>query len=55
MLNQQTLDKMNEMKLSAMAEAFEQQLGSGEHAKLSFRNAWGCWSTASGPPASSAS
>lgn len=36
MLNQQTLDKMNEMKLSAMAEAFEQQLGSGEHAKLSF-------------------
>ena len=24
------------MKLSAMAEAFEQQLGSGEHAKLSF-------------------
>jgi DNA replication protein DnaC len=27
---------MNEMKLSAMAEAFEQQLGSGEHAKLSF-------------------
>jgi DNA replication protein DnaC len=35
-LNQQTLDKMNEMKLSAMVEAFEQQLGSGEHAKLSF-------------------
>lgn len=36
MLNQQTLDKMNEMKLQAMAEALEQQLGSGEHAKLSF-------------------
>ena len=36
MLNQQTLEKMNEMKLAAMAEAFEQQLGSGEHAKLSF-------------------
>ncbi len=36
MLNQQTLEKMNVMKLSAMAEAFEQQLGSGEHAKLSF-------------------
>jgi DNA replication protein DnaC len=35
-LNQQTVDKMNEMKLSAMAEAFEQQLGSGGHAKLSF-------------------
>ena len=36
MLTQQTLEKMNLMKLSAMAEAFEQQLGSGEHAKLSF-------------------
>lgn len=36
MLNQQTLEKMNVMKLSAMAEAFEQQRGSGEHAKLSF-------------------
>jgi hypothetical protein len=28
MLTQQTLEKMNEMKLSAMAEAFDQQLGS---------------------------
>ena len=36
MLTQQTLEKMNVMKLSAMAEAFEHQLGSGEHAKLSF-------------------
>jgi DNA replication protein DnaC len=36
MLIQQTVDKMNAMKFSAMAEAFEQQLGSGEHAKLSF-------------------
>ena len=36
MLTQQTLEKMNGMKLSGMAEAFEQQLGSGEHAKLSF-------------------
>jgi len=36
MLTQQTLEKMNVMKLSAMAEAFEQQLGSGEHATLSF-------------------
>jgi DNA replication protein DnaC len=35
-LNQQTLDKMNAMKLSAMAEAFVQQLGSREHAELSF-------------------
>jgi len=36
MLTEQTMEKMNGMKLSAMAEAFEQQLGSGEHAKLSF-------------------
>jgi len=36
MLNEQTMEKMNEMKLSAMAEAFELQLSSGEHAKLSF-------------------
>ena len=36
MLTQQTLEKMNAMKLSAMAEAFQQHLGSGEYAKLSF-------------------
>ncbi len=36
MLTQQTLEKMNGMKLSAMAEALEQQLGSSEYAKLSF-------------------
>ncbi len=36
MLNEQTMEKMNGMKLSAMAEALEQQIGSGEHAKLSF-------------------
>ena len=36
MLNEQTIEKMNGMKLSAMAEAYEQQLSSGEHAKLSF-------------------
>jgi DNA replication protein DnaC len=41
MLNQQTLENMNRMKLSAMAEAFEQQLGSGEHAKLSFEERMG--------------
>ena len=41
MLTQQTLEKMNLMKLSAMAEAFEQQLGSGEHAKLSFEERMG--------------
>jgi DNA replication protein DnaC len=41
MLTQQTLEKMNGMKLSAMAEAFEHQLGSGEHAKLSFEERLG--------------
>ena len=41
MLTEQTLEKMNGMKLSAMAEAFEQQLGSGEHAKLSFEERMG--------------
>lgn len=36
MLNQPTLTKMHAMKLSAMAEAMEHQLGSAEHAQLSF-------------------
>lgn len=36
MLTQQTLEKMNAMKLTGMAEAFQQQLGSGECARLSF-------------------
>ena len=36
MLIQQTLDKMNAMKLGGMAEAFDQQLGSGDYAKLGF-------------------
>lgn len=41
MLIQQTLEKMNAMKLAAMAEAVEQQLGSGAHAKLSFEERLG--------------
>lgn len=36
MLTQQTLEKMNAMKLSGMAEAFQQQLGSSESTRLSF-------------------
>ena len=36
MLIEQTLDKMNAMKLSGMAEALKQQLGSAQHARLSF-------------------
>lgn len=36
MLTQQTLEKMNVMKLSGMSEAFQQQLASTECARLSF-------------------
>lgn len=41
MLTQQTLDKMNAMKLLGMADAFQHQLGSGEHARLSFEERLG--------------
>lgn len=36
MLTEQTLEKMNAMKMTAFAEAFENQLGSSEYAELSF-------------------
>ncbi len=41
MLTQQTLDKMNAMKLSGMAGAFQHQLSSGEHTRLSFEERLG--------------
>lgn len=41
MLIQQTLGKMNAMKLSGMADALEQQLRAGEHARLSFEERLG--------------
>lgn len=41
MLTEQTLDKMNAMKLSGMADALRQQLGAGEHAQLSFEDRLG--------------
>ena len=41
MLTQPTLTKMHAMKLSAMAEAFEHQLGSSEHAQLVFEERLG--------------
>jgi DNA replication protein DnaC len=41
MLTEQTLDKMNAMKLSGMADAFHHQQGSGEHARLSFEERLG--------------
>ena len=36
MLIEQTLEKMNSMKLSGMAEGLRQQLGSPEHVRLAF-------------------
>ena len=36
MLIEQTLEKMNSMKLSEMAEGLRQQLGSPEHVRLAF-------------------
>lgn len=36
MLNQATLGKMQEMRMHALAEAFEQQLASSQYAELSF-------------------
>jgi DNA replication protein DnaC len=50
MLNQQTLDKLHGMKLSGMVEAFNLQLGSAEHTRLSFEERLGLlidaeWST----------
>ena len=41
MLNQPTLEKMQAMKMSAMVEAFEQQLSSRSHGKLSFEERLG--------------
>jgi DNA replication protein DnaC len=41
MLIQQTIDKMNAMKLTGMADALKQQLGSAEHARLSFDERFG--------------
>lgn len=38
MLTQQTLDKLHDMKLTAMAEAFSQQLGRPDLAELSFED-----------------
>ena len=41
MLNQATLEKMHDMKMHAMAEAFDQQLGSSQYAELSFEERTG--------------
>lgn len=41
MLNQATLDKMQAMKMSAMAEAFQKQLESPQFAELSFQERLG--------------
>ena len=41
MLTEQTLDKLNAMKLGAMADAFQQQLQTGEAATLGFEERFG--------------
>ena len=41
MLIEQTLDKLNAMKLGAMADAFQQQLQTGEAATLGFEERLG--------------
>ena len=41
MLTQQTLDKLNAMKLGAMADAFQKQLQTAEAAALSFEERLG--------------
>jgi DNA replication protein DnaC len=41
MLNQATLERMQTMKMSAMAEAFQQQLASRQSAELSFEERFG--------------
>ena len=41
MLNQATVDKMHAMKLSAMVEAFQLQLGSNQYAELTFEERLG--------------
>jgi len=40
-LTQPTLEKLNAMKLTGMAQALPQQLGSGEYARLSFEERFG--------------
>jgi DNA replication protein DnaC len=41
MLTQQTLDKMNAMKLLGMTDALQQQMGTGEYTRLSFEERLG--------------
>ena len=55
MLIDQTLDKLNAMKLGAMADACQQQLQTAEAAALGFEERLACSSTPSGRPASNAS
>ena len=57
MLIEQTLDKLNTMKLGAMADACQQQIQTAEAAPLSFEERFGLLVDAnpSGRPASSAS
>jgi hypothetical protein len=49
MLTQQTLDKLHDMKLTAMANAFTEQLGQPDLNELSLKTASPCWWTGNGP------
>ena len=55
MLMEQTLEKMNQMKLSAMVEALEQQRRSNQYTDLGFEERLGYWWMRSGRPGSTAS
>ena len=48
MLMEQTLEKMNQMKLSAMVEALEQQRRSNQYTDLSFEERLGLLDRSSG-------
>jgi hypothetical protein len=50
MLSHPTIEKLHALHLPAMAQAFDQQRGSSQHAELSFsKPALVCSSTTSGP------
>jgi hypothetical protein len=46
MLTQQTLDKLHDMKLTAMADAFAEQMGKPDLGELSFEDRFPCCGSA---------
>lgn len=43
MIRQSTIDKLHEMRLSAMADAFENQCAAATYQNLSFEDRFACW------------